>query len=67
MYMSVMTYVKGFAQYSENMVEMMFATMLSFVRSVAVMSMKMLRVLRVILLCSELIIGGMDKTLSFVS
>lgn len=54
----------GSAQYSENMVEMMFATIPSLVSSVAVISMKTFRVLRVILLCSELMIGGMESTRS---
>lgn len=58
------SYVNGSAQYSENIVVMILATMLSLVSSVAVISMKMLRVFNVILLCSELIIGGMDRTLS---
>lgn len=62
-----MTYVKGSAQYSENMVAMMFVTMCSFVSSVAVTSMKIFRVLSVILLCSELMMGGMDSTTSFLS
>lgn len=57
-------YLKGSSQYSENIVEMMFATMSSFVSSVAVISMKMFLVLRVILLCSELMMGGIDKTRS---
>lgn len=54
--------MKGSAQYSENIVEMIFATIPNFVSSVAVISMKILRVLRVILLCSELMIGGMERT-----
>lgn len=42
--------MKESSQYSENIVEMMLATIDSLVSSVAVMSMKILRVLRVILL-----------------
>ncbi len=56
-------HVKGFSQYSENIVAIMFTTMPNLVSSVAVTSIKMLRVFNVILLCSELIIGGMEATL----
>ena len=49
------------------MVEMMLATMASFVSSVAVISMNILRVLRVILLCSELMMGGIEATVPFES
>jgi hypothetical protein len=59
--------VKGSAQYSENMVTIMLVTMASFVSSVAVKSMKTLRVFRVIFECSELIIGGIESTRSCVS
>lgn len=57
----------GFSQYSENIVATMFTTMPSLVKSVAVTSMKMFRVLRVILLCSELMMGGIDRTVRFWS
>jgi hypothetical protein len=56
--------MKGSEVYSENIVEMMSATMFNFVSSVAVMSMKTFVVLSVILLCSELMIGGIDRTRS---
>ena len=57
------TYVNGSAQYSENMVEMMLITIPSFVSSVAVTSIQIFRVFKVILLCSELMMGGMEQTL----
>lgn len=56
--------MKGSAQYSENIVDTILTTMSSLVRSVAVTSMKTFRVFNVILLCSELMIGGIDKTWS---
>ena len=46
------THTKGVAQYSLNMVTTTSSTTLALFRSVAVHSMKMLRVSRVILLCS---------------
>ena len=49
------------------MVEMMLATMASFVSSVAVISMNILRVFRVILLCSELMMGGIEATVPLES
>jgi hypothetical protein len=61
------THVYGSAQYSENIVDMMLTTTSSFVWSVAVTSMKIFRVFSVILLCSELMIGGMDSTRSSAS
>jgi hypothetical protein len=61
------TDVYGSAQYSENIAEMMFATTCSFVSSVAVMSMNTFVVFSVILLCSELMIGGIDSTRSSAS
>lgn len=60
-------HLKGTSLYSENMVEMMLTTIFSLVRSVAVRSMKMFRVLSVILLCSELMMGGKERTTSFLS
>ena len=45
------------------MVEMMLITIPSFVSSVAVTSIQIFRVFRVILLCSELMMGGMEQTL----
>jgi hypothetical protein len=59
--------VNGSSQYSENIVATMFVTMLSFVWSVAVKSMKMFRVLIVILLCSEFMMGGKESTRSSLS
>ena len=61
------TYAKGSAQYSENIVATMLTTMASLVSSVAVTSMNTFRVFSVILLCSELMIGGIDSTVRFVS
>lgn len=58
------SHVKGNAQYSENMVETMLTTIPSFVSSVAVTSMKRFVVSKVILLCSELMIGGIERTRS---
>lgn len=63
----ILTYVNGSAQYSENMVEMMLTTIFNFVSSVAVTSMKTFRVFRVILLWSELMIGGIERTRRSVS
>lgn len=60
-------YVNGSSQYSENMVERMLATIPSLVSSVAVISMNTFLVFSVILLCSELMIGGIDSTVSLVS
>lgn len=59
--------MNGSEQYSENIVEMILATMPSFVSSVAVISMKILRVFRVILLCSELMMGGIEATVPLES
>lgn len=42
----------------------MLSTMMSFVSSVAVTSIKTFLVFSVILLCSELMIGGIDRTRS---
>ena len=61
------THVNGTSQYSENIVATMLITIASFVSSVAVTSMNTFRVFKVILLCSELIIGGIDKTVRLVS
>jgi hypothetical protein len=49
------------------MVQMMLRTMLSLVSSVAVTSMKTSVVSRVILVCSELMMGGMERTCRVVS
>ena len=54
--------MKGSSQYSENIVTMMFVTMFNFVKSVAVRSTKTFRVFRVILLRSELMMGGIEST-----
>lgn len=62
--MGVRIYVKGSAQCSANMRATMLMTIESFVSSVAVVSMKTFRVFRVILLCSELIMGGIERTVS---
>jgi hypothetical protein len=51
----VETHTKGSEQYSENIVVITSVTTSSLVKSVAVMSMKMLVVSRVILVRSELI------------
>ena len=51
-------------QYSENMVATILTTMPSLVSSVAVTSMNTFCVFKVILLCSELMIGGIDRTRS---
>ena len=48
------TYVKGSVQYIENIDTNMSNTMQAFVKSVAVLSMKILRVARVIFECSPL-------------
>lgn len=58
------TDVKGSRQYSENIVAIILTTIPSFVSSVAVKSMKIFFVERVILLCSELMIGGIESTRS---
>ena len=60
----VMTHVYGSAQYSENIVDTMLITIASFVGSVAVTSIKTFFVFKVILLSSELMIGGIDRTWS---
>ena len=65
--MNVRTHTKGSSQYSENIVTMMFVTMFNFVKSVAVTSMKTFRVFRVILLRSELMMGGIESTWSSLS
>ena len=64
---NVRTHVKGSSQYSENIVTTMFVTIFSFVKSVAVRSIKTFRVFRVILLRSELMIGGKESTWSSLS
>lgn len=55
-------YVKGTAQYCENMVTIVFSTVFAFVMSVAVHSMRMLRVVNLIFEWSPLIIGGSEST-----
>src|SRR5688572_8034697 len=52
----------GLAAYSANMAVRVSRTMRALVRSVAVASMKMLRVARVILVRSELMRGGTEHT-----
>lgn len=59
--------VKGSEVYWENMVTRMLFTISALVSSVAVMSIKTLRVLRLILEWLELIIGGMEQTVRFAS
>lgn len=54
--------MKGSSQYSENMVAIMLTTIPSLVSSVAVTSMNTFFVFNVILLCSELMIGGIEAT-----
>ena len=60
-------HVKGSSQYSENMVARMLTTMPSFVSSSAVTSINTLRVLTVILECSELMMGGILATVRLLS
>ena len=52
-------------QYSENIVDTIFTTISNFVWSVAVTSIKTFLVFSVIFECSELIIGGIERTVSF--
>ena len=59
--------VNGSEVYWENMVTMILLTISAFVLSVAVISMKTLRVLRLIFEWSELMIGGMEQTVRFAS
>ena len=54
-------------QYSENIVATVFTTISTFVLSVAVTSMKMFLVFSVIFECSELMIGGNERTWSTLS
>jgi hypothetical protein len=54
--------VKGSAQYSENILATILITICNFVSSVAVVSMNTFLVSSVILLCSELIMGGILST-----
>lgn len=61
------THEYGSAQYSENIVATILTTIFSLVSSVAVTSMKMFFVFKVIFECSELMIGGIDKTRSCLS
>jgi hypothetical protein len=56
------THVKGSAQYSENILATILITICNFVSSVAVVSMNTFLVSSVILLCSELIMGGILST-----
>jgi hypothetical protein len=62
-----MTHVNGSAQYSENILATILTTICNFVSSVAVVSMNTFLVSSVILLCSELIIGGILNTWSSAS
>ena len=50
------------SQYTENMVTIVFKTILAFVKSVAVHSMNTFFVFKVMAECATLIIGGKDKT-----
>lgn len=61
------THVKGSAQYSENILATILITICNFVSSVAVVSMNTFLVSNVILLCSELMMGGILNTWSFAS
>lgn len=61
------TDVNGLEQYSENIKATMLTTMLSFVSSVAVTSMKIFLVFSVIFECCELMIGGSERTRSCLS
>ena len=57
-----MRYLYLSAQYSENIVVIMFNTTSALVKSVAVISMKIFLVFKVILLWLPLIIGGNERT-----
>ena len=59
--------MNGSAQYCANMVSIVLSTTLALVRSVAVHSMKTLRVLSLILEWSPLMIGGSDSTTPLAS
>ena len=59
--------MKGSSVYWENMVTRMLLHISAFVLSVAVMSMKTLRVFRLILEWFELMIGGIEQTVRFLS
>ena len=61
------THVNGSSQYSENIIAIMLTTIFNFVLSVAVTSTKTFLVVSLILLCSELIMGGMERTVSVSS
>ena len=61
------TYVKGSSVYCENIVTMMLVTISSFVRSVAVTSIKTFRVSALILEWFELMIGGIEQTVRLES
>ena len=62
-----MTHVNGSAQYSENILATIVITICNFVSSVAVVSINTFLVSSVILLCSELIMGGILNTWSSAS
>lgn len=59
--------MKGSEVYCENMVTIMLLQISALVLSVAVMSMKTLRVSRVILEWLELMMGGMEQTVRLAS
>lgn len=59
--------MKGSSVYWENMVTRMLLHISAFVLSVAVMSMKTLRVFTLILEWFELMIGGIEQTVRFLS
>jgi hypothetical protein len=61
------TYVKGSAQYSENMATKVFKTVLALCSSVAVISINTFLVSSVILEWFELIIGGNEQTVRLES
>ena len=61
------SYVKGSSVYWENMVTRILLHISALVMSVAVISMNTFRVLRVILEWFELMIGGIEQTVRFLS
>lgn len=63
----LITYVKGSAQYSENIATSVLRTMLALCSSVAVISIKTFLVESLILECSELMIGGREHTTRLAS
>ena len=64
---NTITYVKGSAQCSENIVTIVFNTIFAFVKSVAVHSIKTFFVFNEIFEWSPLMIGGKEQTTRFAS